>query len=85
MNRGQKKKDAEIRAKLKKGDRVVSQSGILGELVEMDDRVAKVKIAPGTNVSMLISTVTPYEAAAPAKDDKQLRDLKDAKAGADKK
>jgi preprotein translocase subunit YajC len=86
MNRGQKKKDAEIRAKLKKGDRVVSQSGIIGELVEMDDRTAKVKIAPGTNVSMLISTVSPYEVAPAKVDDKQLKDLKDAKVGAgDKK
>jgi preprotein translocase YajC subunit len=85
MNRGQKKKDAEIRAKLKKGDRVVSHSGIVGELVEMDDRIAKVKIAPGTNVSMLISTVGPYEVAPARADDKQLKDLKEAKAAADKK
>lgn len=86
MNRGQKKKDAEIRAKLKKGDRVVSQSGIVGELVEMDERVAKVKIAPGTNVSMLISTIGPYEVSVAKSDDKQLKDLKDAKATAgDKK
>jgi preprotein translocase subunit YajC len=85
MNRTQRKKDAEIRAKLKKGDRVVSQSGLLGELVDMDDRIAKVKIAPGTNVSMLVSTISPYEAVAAKADDKQLKDLRDAKAAADKK
>jgi preprotein translocase subunit YajC len=86
MNRGQKKKEADIRAKLKKGDKVVSQSGIVGELVEMDERIAKVKIAPGTNVSMLISTVGPYEVSTAKADDKQLKDLKDAKATAgDKK
>jgi preprotein translocase subunit YajC len=79
MNRGQKKKEADIRAKLKKGDKVVSQSGIVGELVEMDERIAKVKIAPGTNVSMLISTIGPYEVAVTKADDKQLKDLKDAK------
>ena len=35
MNRTQRKKDAEIRAKLKKGDKVVSQSGLIGELVDL--------------------------------------------------
>ena len=85
MNRTQKKKDAEVRAKLKKGDRVVSQSGLIGELVDMDDRIAKVKIAPGTNVSMLVSTISPFEAVAAKADDKQLKDLRDAKAAADKK
>jgi preprotein translocase subunit YajC len=86
MSRNQKKKDAEIRAKLKKGDKVVSQSGLVGELVEMDERLAKVKIAPGTNVQMLVSSLVPFEATSSSKaDDKQLKDLKEAKATADKK
>ena len=85
MNRTQRKKDAEVRSKLKKGDRVVSQSGLIGELMEMDDRIAKVKIAPGTNVSMLVSAISPFEAVAAKADDKQLKDLRDAKAAADKK
>ena len=85
MNRNQKKKDATVRASLKKGDRVVSQSGLLGELVELDDRIAKVKIGPGTNVQMLASSIGPYEAAIVKADDKQLKDLKDAKVAADKK
>jgi preprotein translocase subunit YajC len=63
MNKSQKKKDADIRAKLKKGDRVISQSGLLGELVDIDDRIAKVKIGPGTNVQMLVSSIGPYEMA----------------------
>jgi preprotein translocase subunit YajC len=86
-SRSQRKREAETRAKLKKGDRVVSQSGLIGELVEMDDKVAKVKIAPGTNVQILVSTLAPYEAAATgaASTDKALKDLKDAKAAADKK
>jgi len=82
-NRSQRKREAETRAKLKKGDRVVSQSGLIGELIDMDDRLAKVKIAPGTNVQMLIGTVSPYEpAAATSSADKTLKDLKDAKATA---
>lgn len=87
MSRNQKKKDAETRSKLRKGEKVLSQSGLVGELVEMDDRFAKVKIAPGTNVQMLVSSLIPYEAAAGTSkgDDKQLKDLKEAKATADKK
>jgi preprotein translocase subunit YajC len=86
MNRGQKKKEADIRAKMRKGDRVVSQSGLVGELIEMDEALAKVKIAPGTTVNMLLSTISPYEVATAKGDDKQLKDLKDAKATAgDKK
>lgn len=79
------KKEAEQRSKLKKGDRVVSQSGLVGELMEMDDRFAKVKIAPGTTVQMLTSSISPLEATAAASSDKDLKDLKDAKAAAEKK
>ena len=89
-SRSQRKREAETRAKLKKGDRVVSQSGLIGELVDMDDKVAKVKIAPGTNVQMLISSVSPYDPSAAGSgsaDKTPLKDLKDAKVtqGAEKK
>jgi preprotein translocase subunit YajC len=86
-SRSQKKKEAEVRAKLRKGDKVLSQSGLIGELIELDERIAKVKIAPGTNVQMLVSTISPFESApAPSPDsDKKLADLKDAKAAAEKK
>jgi preprotein translocase subunit YajC len=80
-SRNQKKREAETRARLKKGDRVVSQSGLIGELIDMDDKFAKVKIAPGTNVQMLIGSVSPLEAAPSSSNtDKALKDLKDAKA-----
>jgi preprotein translocase subunit YajC len=80
------KKEAEQRSKLKKGDRVVSQSGLVGELMEMEDRFAKVKIAPGTTVQMLASSLAPLDAGKlAASADKDLKDLKDAKAAADKK
>lgn len=79
------KKEQEARASLKKGDRVVSNSGLVGELVEVDERFAKVKIAPGTTVQMLAQSVSPLEAEAAKKDtDKELKDLKDAKAEAKK-
>jgi preprotein translocase subunit YajC len=87
MSRNQKKRDADTRSKLRKGIKVISQSGLVGELVELDDRLAKVKIAPGTNVQMLVSSLTPFEEVASSKaEDRQLKDLKDAKAvAADKK
>jgi preprotein translocase subunit YajC len=81
------KKEQEARGKLKKGDTVVSQSGLVGELIELDDRFAKVKIAPGTTVKMLISSIGPLDAQAEkkAEPDKDLKDLKEAKASAEKK
>jgi preprotein translocase subunit YajC len=86
MSFRRQKKEQEARKNLKRGDKVVTQAGLIGELVEMDDRVAKVKIAPGTTVSVLTSALSAFEAqAAAGKTDKELADLKDAKATADKK
>jgi preprotein translocase subunit YajC len=87
MSFRRQKKESEARKGLKKGDKVVSQSGLIGELIDMDDRVAKVKIAPGTTVQLLASTLSSFEAqtAKDAKTDKDLADLKEAKAGGDKK
>jgi preprotein translocase subunit YajC len=81
------KKEQQLRKSLKKGDRIVTQAGLIGELVDSDDRLAKVKIAPGTTVQVLVSSISPFEAqAAPSsKTDKELADLKEAKATADKK
>jgi len=76
------KKEAEQRKSLKKGDRVVSNSGLIGELMELDERVAKVKIAPGTTVQMLANSVSPFGVEA-AKASGQ--ELKDAKPVSDKK
>jgi preprotein translocase subunit YajC len=79
------KKEAEARKNLKKGDRVVTQAGLIGELVELDERIAKVKIAPGTTVQVLASAVSSFEAQTEKKSDKSLDDLKEAKATAEKK
>lgn len=84
MSSRRQKKEQEARGKLKRGDRVLTQSGLIGELVELDDRIAKVKIAPGTTVQVLASALSPFDAAE-KKADKSLDDLKEAKAGADKK
>ncbi|MBS2019127.1 MAG: preprotein translocase subunit YajC [Deltaproteobacteria bacterium] len=81
------KKEQEARGKLKKGDRVLTQAGLIGELMELDERIAKVKIAPGTTVQVLASALSPFDASSGAekKTDKELADLKEAKASADKK
>lgn len=80
------KKEQEARSKLKKGDRIVSQSGLVGELLEMDERFAKVKLGPGNTVTMLASSLQPLDPTPAAKaGDKDLKDLKDAKAAAEKK
>jgi preprotein translocase subunit YajC len=60
----QRKKEAEARSKLKKGDRVSTTAGIVGELVEMGARTAKLKIAPGVNIEVLSSTLTPFDPVA---------------------
>lgn len=81
------KKEQEARGKLKKGDRVLTQAGLIGELMDLDDRIAKVKIAPGTTVQVLASALSPFDATSGTekKTDKELSDLKEAKASADKK
>jgi preprotein translocase subunit YajC len=80
MSRRQKKEQA-ARSSLKKGDRVMTNAGLVGELMEMDDRLAKVKIAPGVTVQIVANTVSPFAEPekAPAKE------LKEAKAVSDKK
>ena len=81
-SRRQKKEQAE-RSKLKRGDKVLANSGLVGELVEVDERFAKVKLAPGITVQMLASTIGPLDVpdtSSSAKDKDALQDLKDAKA-----
>jgi len=84
MNRGEKKKRAALESKLKRGDRVVTRSGIKGKLIDIGEGTAKVEIAPGVNVVMVkaaIEGLDPGESAAAAGkalDDKAL-DGKDRK------
>lgn len=83
------KKEKAARGSLKKGDRVVTQAGLIGELVDLDERIGKVKIAPGTTVQVLASALSPFEptpnAAEKKAETKDLEDLKEAKAGASDK
>jgi preprotein translocase subunit YajC len=81
MSRRQKKERA-ARESLKKGDRVMTNAGLVGELMEMDDALAKVKIAPGVTVQIVANTVTPFVSPS---DKATAKELKEAKAVSDKK
>lgn len=54
-SRSQQKKQAAAISTLKKGDRVLTQSGLVGKLVDVGDRYAKVEVAPGVKIEMLKS------------------------------
>jgi preprotein translocase subunit YajC len=83
MNRRQKK-EATARSSLKRGDKVMTNSGLIGELIEMDERIAKVKIADGVKVQIVANTISPY--VEPASTSKEpAKDLKEAKALPEKK
>ncbi|MEC9072297.1 MAG: preprotein translocase subunit YajC [Myxococcota bacterium] len=47
------KKHQELVSALKKGDQVITNSGIFGSITEMDERTVTVEIAKGTRVKML--------------------------------
>jgi preprotein translocase subunit YajC len=73
------KKETEARGKMKKGDKVVA-GGLVGEIMDVDDRFAKVKIAPGVTVQVVANAMSPLEEPkAPAADAKDAK-AKDAKA-----
>lgn len=59
------KKETEARSKMKKGDKVIA-GGLIGEVVDTDERIVKVKIAPGVTVQALASALSPLEEPKPA-------------------
>jgi preprotein translocase subunit YajC len=61
-SRSQQKKQEQAVGSLKKGDRVLTQSGLVGRLVETDARYAKLEIAPGVKIQVLKSSVTGRDA-----------------------
>lgn len=61
-SRSQQKKQKELEAKLKTGDQVLTQSGLVGKLVDKGERYVKVELAPGVKVRMLRSAVVGLDA-----------------------
>jgi preprotein translocase subunit YajC len=67
-NRSSAKKQKEMESKLKKGDRIVTQSGLVGKLVDpVEGRHAKLEIAPGVKVTILRSSIAGLDAEETAK------------------
>lgn len=70
-NRSQTKKQQAMISSLTKGDRLVMQGGMVGKLVELDERFVKVEISPGVKVDFLKSSIigkdTPETQAAAEK------------------
>jgi preprotein translocase subunit YajC len=58
QNRSQQKKAETAVAELKKGDRCVTQSGLVGRLIEIDNRYAKLELAPNVKVTVLRSSLS---------------------------
>lgn len=73
--RGQNKKQKQLESMLKTGDTVVTQSGLIGKILEMNERTVKLEIAPGVNVRMLKTAIQGVDGGDPkpgdAKDGKQ--------------
>lgn len=67
-SRSQQKKQAAVMANLKKGDRVLLQSGIVGRFVEIKDRFAIIDLGSGVKIEVLKSAIagqdTPEAAAS---------------------
>ena len=55
---GDKKRRQELESALKTGDTVVTQSGLIGKVVEMTEQRVKLEIAPGVTVKMLKTAIT---------------------------
>lgn len=61
-NRSQQKKQEATIAGLKKGDKVVTQSGLVGRLVDLEPRYVRLEIAPGVKVQVLRTSLAGRDA-----------------------
>lgn len=84
-NRSQEKKKQAMLGELKKGDRVITQSGLMGKLIERTDRFATVEIASGVKVKMLASALAGKDHTDSQAESKDAKDTKEAKSGKDAK
>jgi preprotein translocase subunit YajC len=67
--RGQTKKQKQLESNLKTGDTVISQSGLIGKIIELNERKVKLEIAPGVNVWMLKSAIQGVDSGDPKPSD----------------
>ena len=83
-NQSKKQKAAEQSLQsLKTGDTVVTQAGLIGKIIEMNERTVRLEIAPGVNVRLLktaIQGIDPGDTKVdPKADPKDSKESKDAK------
>lgn len=71
MNRGEKKRRTELEEKLKKGDRVLTRSGIVGKVLELGEGRVKLEIAPGVNVTMTKQSIEGLDEGGDVKSSKR--------------
>lgn len=62
-SRSQQKKQEKVLSSLTKGDRVITQSGLVGKFLETSERLAKIEIAPGVKVDVLRSSILGKDSA----------------------
>lgn len=55
--RSAQKKQEKTLSELAKGDRVILQGGLVGKFLEMNERFAKVELAPGMKVDVLRTSI----------------------------
>lgn len=85
MSRGQNKKQKELEANLKAGDRVITRAGAIGKVIDVGPRVVKVELAPGVNVQFLKTAIEGLDVDDPKKtDDAKKSDDKDKEKKDDK-
>lgn len=64
-SRSQQKKQKALESKLKKGDRVLTQFGVVGKISELGDaRYVKLEVAPGVRIQMLKTAIAGIEGEA---------------------
>jgi len=77
--RPQQKKQKDLDNKLKKGDRVFTNAGIIGKIVELNDRRVTLEVSKGVQMVFLRTAIGGIDEGDPAKTDDKT-DSKDAKA-----
>lgn len=65
--RPQQKKQKELDSKLKKGDRVFTNAGIIGKIVDMNERRVTLEVAKGVNMTFLRSAIGGIDETDPSK------------------
>ncbi len=80
MRRSEQKKAKELDSKIKVGDQVITQSGLIGKLKDKGDKNVVVEIAPGVKVKMLRSAIIGVDEPAAEKAEGKAAESKPAAA-----